>query len=140
MLVGGLEGLGDLDGDLDSLLRAHGPLPKAVGQVLALQVFHGDERLTVCFPSLVDLAHEGVIELGARLRLEGKPLANGRLVLDTHRQELEGDLAIEKLIAGQQHFAHASPAQDPQDLVVAEDVPWSNHGVRPRRVPRQRRR
>ncbi len=96
------------------------PLP----QRLALEVLEHHVRLAVLLTDLVDdddvLVH--AVRGGARLAQEalGQP-GSGRA------QPLDRDQPSEAQVAGQVHLAHATSAQGPDELVLAE--PRARHGL-----------
>ncbi len=80
----------------------------------------------------VDVHDVGVLQPGGRLGLAAEPrqvLRRGVLPCQNH---LEGDDAVQALLAGAIHHAHAPPAQHAQDFVPG-DAPGHRGNVPGRR-------
>jgi|ERR1017187_517745 hypothetical protein len=62
--VGGVEGVGNLDGDIEETVELHGTAGDEVLESLALETLHRDEGLAVFFSDIVDGADIGMVESG----------------------------------------------------------------------------
>ena len=71
-----------------------------------------------------------MVEGGGRLRFTQQPAAN--LVVARRRvaQELDGDLAVQPRVVGEEHLSHAAAAETAQQLVVRDRSEWLGHGRR----------
>jgi hypothetical protein len=63
---------------------------------------------------------------GDRARLALKPLECGIVPLHGLRNHLDRDLTLEPCVAGAIHLAHASDADEGEDLIGAEKVPGAS--------------
>jgi hypothetical protein len=109
--VGRGEAPRDLDGDVERLARLQTAADDALAQGLSLDVLGDDEAPAV---RLTDFVHDEDVRVvegggGAGLLVEApQPLG-----IESQRcgQELEGDLAAQSAVVGQEHLAHAARAQ-----------------------------
>ena len=120
--VGRLEGVRDLDPEVEERAELERPLPDPLRERLPLEQLHGDEVLPLVLLDRVDRADAGVVEGrgGAGLALEA--LEGRRVLRQLHRQELERDVAAELRVLGLVHDAHAAAAELPGDLVVGDGL------------------
>ena len=89
-------------------------------------MFHDDAGAAVDFGDLVNFADVGVVERRRRPGFAVQSLARGGVRLERFGQELDGDLAPELGVVGQEHFAHSALAELPEDTVAG----GGTHGVR----------
>jgi hypothetical protein len=118
--VRGLERVRDLDPDVEERGDLEGAPADALGESLALEELHGDERAPVVLVDRVDGADPGVVELGSGLGLPLETLEGGRVLRHLRGQELQGDVAAELRVLGLVHDAHAPAAQPRGDPVVRD--------------------
>ncbi len=113
------------------LSRGRGVLAQPLAQGLSLEILEHHVRMTVLLADLVDdhdvLVH--AVRRDARLREEalGEP-GLGRA------QPLDRDQPAQAQVAGQVHLAHTAPAEQPDELVLADP------GARPGLGRRRRQR
>ena len=100
-----VEGFGDLGGDLERAPRRHLPARQRRLQRFTGNVLHHDAGAAVYLSDLVNLADEGVVEPRRRPRFALQALACGGVRLERLGQELDGDLAPELRVVGQEHLA-----------------------------------
>jgi len=62
--VGGIEGIGNFDGEVKEAIELHGTASDEMLQRLTFQTFHGDEGLAVFFSDVVDGTDIRMIESG----------------------------------------------------------------------------
>ena len=121
--VGGLERVGDLDGQVEQRFRGQGPALDAVLQGPSLQALEGDELLALALSDVVDGADAGVVEGGRRLGLPPEALEGLRVLGQLLREELEGDGPAQARVLGLVDDAHAAAAELPEDAVVGHGLP-----------------
>src|SRR5713226_4201800 len=103
-------------------------IPDDFCERLALDVLHGNERLSI---ELADIKYRDDIRMAqARRRtgLTGKSLAQLVVVFD---QELDGDLAFEARIPSQEENAHAALPNPFDDLVASDGGRDAGHWSAP---------
>ena len=131
--VGHVQGIGDLDGELQQRIQIQGTAGDLVGQDAAVEVLHDDESAAVLLPDVMDRADVGVIEGGCRLRLALE--AGERQGISGHRlrEKLESDEAMQARVFRLVNHAHAPAAQFLDDAVVRDGLAdhWSRI-LRPR--------
>ena len=120
--VGGVQGVGKLDSQLEQLLRLEGLSSDAVLERLALQELHGDEGLALVLVDVVDRTDVGVVEGGAGLGLAPEPLQGDLVAEELLRQELQRDESVEAGVLGPVDDAHAPGAQLFDDAVVGDGL------------------
>ncbi len=128
--VGGVEGVGDLDGELQQDVGFERTAVDAVLQGDAFEVLHDDEGLSGGFIDFVDGADVGMIQRrgGAGFALEA--LERLRVGGDFGRKEFESDEASQLDVFGLVDDAHATAAEFVDDAVVGDGL--ANHaGSRP---------
>src|SRR6185436_3159191 len=86
---------------------------------LALEQLHGDEQLAAVLADLVKLADVRMVHAGRGAGLAPESLARGVVARDG-RHRLEGDGALELLVARGVDDAHAALSQLADDPVVAD--------------------
>ena len=122
LIVGVLEPRGCLAEIFGHLADIERPLPLHLRvKIRAVDVLEHDEvdcprRLEVERPGDI-----GMIEAGRRLRFPFEAGQIGTLLHPLHRQDLDGHLVVEGGMFRQVDAAHAAGAEEPQQLVFAED-------------------
>ena len=96
------------------------PLLQPIGQRLAFQVLHHEERRAVVLADVVERADVRMIELRDRARFAVEPLAELRVGGEALGQDLDRDGAIEARVARLVDLAHAARADRRRDFVRAE--------------------
>ena len=121
--VGGIERVGDLNGDRHDAGNLQRSLLHEVTQRLAFHELHGDERQSVLgLADVVDDADVRMIERRSGLGLGQEPLPAVRIVRQIRRQELDRRLPVEPCVFRQEHFPHPARAEPGGDAVVANRV------------------
>src|SRR5712692_9495030 len=136
--VSGLQGVGDLDTQLQQLAGREGLGGDAVLQRLPFQKLHDDEGPAFIFADVVDGADVGVVEGGggARFALEAlERLAIARKLLG---QKLQGDAAAEARVFGLVNHAHAAAPELLNDAIVGNGL--ADHDPSPMRRSRSWKR
>ena len=115
-----IERAGDLHRDRQRLGERQRPAGDPIGQRLALEVLHDEERGSVVLADVVQRADVRVGELrdGARFQVEARAelrIGRQRLGQDFHRDE-----PIEPGVAGFVDLAHAAGAERAEDFVRSE--------------------
>ena len=91
------------------LHRELAPPPDPAGHRLPVHVAHDEVDQAVAFADGMDRNDVGMAQLGRGLRLAGEPLADVLLERQLRRQHLDRDPALEPLVPGAIHHAHAAP-------------------------------
>ena len=118
--VGGIERVGDLNGDRHDAGNLQRSLLHEVTQRLAFHELHGDERQSVF--GLADVVHDAdvrMIERRSGFGLGQEPLPAVRIVRQIRRQELDRRLPVETCVFRQEHFPHPACAEPGGDAIVA---------------------
>ncbi len=116
-----LEGAEDPESDLERFGQREGLAGDPLGQRLPGEQLHDQIQLALLLGELVHMAHIGVADAGGGARLSEQPIPQagiGGCLADP----LDGDLAVEALVVGGEHHAHAAFTQLPGDAVVADGV------------------
>ena len=120
--VRGLEGVGDLDAEIEQRVELEGSRGEAVAQRLAFEQLHGDEGPPVVLVDVVDRADVGVLERGGGARLALQPLEGLRVARQLLGQELQRDASAELQVLGLVDDAHAAAAQLREHAVVRDGL------------------
>ena len=118
LLVGDLEGLGDLGGDLHRVGDGDGAPGDALGEGLALGDLHDQEALAVHVLDAVDAGDVGVGQRGEDLGLAVEALEALGVLGEALGKDLEGHVAAELGVLGAPDLAHPALAQLRGHLVV----------------------
>ena len=110
----------DIDRHAQRLCRREGAPFEAVGQRLALEQLHDEERRAVVFANVVQRADVGVGQLGDRARLAIEPFAELRIRGECSGQDLDGDGPLESRISGFLDFTHTAGPEWRDDFIRAE--------------------
>ena len=130
-LVRGIERLGDLGEQLDGSLRLErAVLGDELGEVVALDVAHGEEEDAVLLSRLVDGDDVRVVERGRDPRLAQEALAEALVLGELGGDHLEGDLAPEPRLLGAIDRAHSPSADEGLDPVAGDRRSGRQHGAR----------
>ena len=119
-LVRGLESIGDLLRGFERFIDRHRPAHETFGQRLAFDQLHHEEMAPLSFLEAVQGGNVGMAQrredLGFALEACETIGVGGQRV----RQHLDRNRASELRVAGPVDLAHATRAQERQDLVRAE--------------------
>ncbi len=120
LFVGVLQRRADLADDRERLARGQGARVDHAPQVRALDQLHGDVPQVSCAPEIVDGDDAGVREAGHGLGLTLEALCEAPVAVGRGRQDLDGDDALEALLARAVDGAHAAAADQALDLELGE--------------------
>ncbi len=123
LAVCGVQGVGNLDAELDYAFQFHGPVGDAMLERHPLQVLHGNESFAILFPDVVDRANVGMVQrrcsLGLALETCECLSLSGHLV----GQELQRNETVEAGVFGFVDHTHAAATQLIQDGVMRDFFP-----------------
>ena len=105
------QGLGNLYAASQDLIQRERALLQALGQRLAFEVLHDQERHAVLLAHVVERADVGMAQAGDGPRLALEALEPARRLGRGGGQDLEGDGAVEPRVPGAVGLAHASRPQ-----------------------------
>ena len=130
--MSGVERVGDPGQEADHTARGEGTVPGDERvEVRAFDVAHGQEELALGLAGLEDGHDVGVVDRGREARLREEPGAELGIGGDLRREELEGDLAVERLLRGQPDRAHAAAAEQPLEPVARQEGAFPDLGHAP---------
>ena len=115
-----VEGVEDLQRDGGGVGRRQRPARHARAERLAGEQLHRHDQPVVGLLDLVELADVGMRDAGRGPGFTPQPLA--RRVVGLAANRLQRDSAVEPLVAGRVHDAHAAFADLPFDLVASDTV------------------
>ena len=124
--VGRIERICNLDGQRQQNFQIERPPRNVVLQSHAIQEFHGDERLPVLLPDVVNGADIGVIQRRSSLRLTLEPAKRLRIARHFVRQKLQGDETMQPSVFGFINYAHSTAAELFEDVIVRDC--FADHG------------
>ena len=131
LLVCSVEGLCDLREKLDSpLWLQRAVFCNELGEVVTLDVAHGEKEQAVLISRLVDGDDVRMVERGRDLRLAEEALAEALVLGELGRDDLERDLAPETLLLGTVDGAHPPSADERFDLIAGDRRSGRQHGAR----------
>lgn len=123
--------------DLNSIIQDHIERQRLVVdpvlQRLAIEEFHGDERLAAVRSDVVNRADVRVIERGCGLRLALESFERRGIVRRFVRQKLQRDRTAKPRVFGLEYDAHPATAEFFEDAIVRDRL--SNNGLRVRHGP-----
>ncbi|MEK7408746.1 MAG: hypothetical protein AAB225_27080 [Acidobacteriota bacterium] len=116
--MGGVQGVGNLDGCVQEFVRAKGLVGNSLPEGLAFEELHDDERLALELVDAVDGADVGVVQRrgGAGLALEA--LQHEGVLGKPWWQEFQGYLPPQPAVLRPLNDTHAAAAERIQDAVV----------------------
>ena len=95
-----------------------GPALRPAGEVLALDVLHGEGQQFADLQGAVGRDDVGMVEHGRRLDLAQEAVGGARPIEQSLVHDLEHFQPVHELVPGQVHHAHPAATQFPQDLVL----------------------
>ena len=113
------EGGQDREGGGYGLVDEERSPAKPLAQGLAVEQLHGDEETSLLLADLVELADVRMVDAGGGLGFAPEALARG-LVVGQAEDGLDGQAAVEALVAGGVDDAHPSLSQLAQDEIGAD--------------------
>ena len=117
LLVRGLERLDQLQGHGERFLDRQRPVRNAFGQGRTVDQLHDQRTPAAAVLEAVDGRDVGMVQRRERPRLafeSGRPIG---IVADGGREHFEGDVAVKFLVPGAVDLAHATGAEQANDLV-----------------------
>jgi hypothetical protein len=116
-------------GRIEQGIRARAAeVAKHLRERLTLDQLHGVEVAAVGLADGVDRDDVGVVQLGGGLRLALEPLDRLLREPEPGRQDLEGDPAIQRQLAGLVDDAHPASADLAQQIEIAEPAQGGGYG------------
>ena len=119
-MVGGVEGIGELNADFDEALQGRGVAGVETVEGLAVEQFHGEEGLAFALIDFVDGADAGVIEGGGDAGFAVEALERSGLGGGGAADALEGDVTAEAEVLSFVDDAHTPRADGAEDFVVTQ--------------------
>ena len=126
--VSGVQGVGDLDRQLQQLRRLDGLARDAVLESLALQQLHADEGLAFVLVDVVNGADVGMIEGGGGLGLSLEPLQGDLVVGESLGEELQRNVTSKAGVFCLVDHTHPPAAELLDDPVVGDAL--ADHAAR----------
>src|SRR6516162_6794790 len=117
-----VQGVGDLDADIENLFDLQWLSTNLLFQRRAFQIFHGDERLSRLIVNLVNRADVGMVQSRCCLRFTLKAGESLCIFSNIVRKKLEGDKAMQLHILGFVDHTHPTAAQLLDDAVVGNGL------------------
>jgi hypothetical protein len=118
--VQGAQGLRDLDGEANGVLDRDRASFQALGQRLAVQVLHDEERHAVLLPDIVKRADVRMADAPDGSGLAPESFELRRAGVAWGEENLDGDSTIEAGVASVINLAHATRAEQFEDFVRTE--------------------
>ena len=119
-VVGGGQAGAELAGGFERLVGREAPdAGEERCQVLAIDVFHGDERHAVDLADVEDAADVGVGNQPRDANLAVKALEEARVAGGLLGEEFESDGLAEGEVGGAVDFAHAAASEESDDAIAA---------------------
>src|SRR4051812_24805201 len=126
-VVGGRQCAGDSGGDVDHFANVEPARGHPLAQRFAFDVLGGDVMRAAVLADLINRDDVRMIERRGRARLALKAAYALLVPRESHRQQLERDLAIERLILGKIALAHPAGADEPPYEITRN--PLRLHGL-----------
>ncbi len=120
--MGGIEGVRDIESDLQKAMQLHRLAADEMFQGDAIQKLHDDEGLIVIVVNLMDGADVGMVQGRSCARLAAKARQGQRIVSDLGRQKLDGHEASQLEVLGLIDHAHAAAAEFFHNAVVGNGL------------------
>ncbi len=103
-----IQSVGNIDGEGQQRFEIERPATDAMLQRHAIEELHGDERLALFIPDVVDGADVRMVQRRSCLRLTLKTRQRLRVLGDLFRQEFEGDKTMETGVFGLVDHPHTT--------------------------------
>ena len=118
--VRGIEGVGDLNADLQCVINLNAAAADALLQVLAFEQLHHQERLALILFNLVDGADIRMVQQRGGAGLALKTLQRALVAVELLGQKLGGDVAAQVDVLRLVDDAHAARAQLLENAIVGD--------------------
>jgi hypothetical protein len=138
-IVGGGEAGADLAGDLHGAVsREASDPPQQRAQVFPVDVLHGEERLALDLPHVVDAGDVGVAHLAGDAHLAEEAVEAPAVLGEGRGKELQRHRLVQLEVVGPVHLAHPAAADEAEDPVaLQQDLPGHETGGHPALRDRQ---
>ena len=120
--VGGVECVGDLDGQRQQRFQRHRMPRNAVLQRHTVEKLHGDEGLPVLLADVMNSPDVGMIQRRRSLRFPLKAGQRMWVLCEVGRQELESDETVQADVLGLVDDTHAATAELLDDAIVRDGL------------------
>ncbi len=127
-----IQGIGNLDAQVQQLIRSYGAVLDSVLQGLPFQVLHDDEGLAFVIADVVDGADVGMIECRGRSGLPLETIQCLFVLGKLFRQKFQGHIAAQAGVLSLVDHTHPTATQFLCDFVVGDGL--ADHGVGTRRL------
>jgi hypothetical protein len=124
-----VESVRQLRADVDRVAHRQRAAADAFGQVLAFDVFHGDEQRAVV---LADVVRDGDVrraQRGRSPRFAHQPRPTLGVLARIGREELERHLPSQPRVLRKIHLAHPACAEAPDDTVMVDGLPFQHSSI-----------
>jgi hypothetical protein len=121
--VGCVQGVGNLDADIEQRLQLESPAKDHFPQSLAFQIFHHQEEAPLVLANFVNGADVGVIQSRGGAGLTPEALERLGIVRQAVWQKLESDKTTELDVLSLIDDAHPAAADFFQDAVMRDRFP-----------------
>ena len=128
--VGGVEGVGELDADVDGARNRQGTERDQFVEGLPFEQLHGDEGPAVVFFDGVNDANAGMIQRRGGAGFAEEAFERLRIAARVFREKLQGDAAAEFDVFGFVDDAHAAAADLAEDFVVSNGLVEHGRGTK----------
>ena len=118
--VRGVEGVGELDADVDGARNGEETEGNQFVEGLAFEQLHGDESPAILFFDGVNGRNAGMIECGSGAGFAEEAFESLRIAVRVFRKKFQGDAAAEFGVLGFVNDAHAALAKLAEDSVVGD--------------------
>ena len=116
------ETAGDLRGIVRGFSGRQRPAAHPFAQRLSFEQFGDDIGRRAVDADVVDRQNVRMVQAAGRSRFLLEAAAPIRIVHERRRQDFDGDVALQLMIAGPIDFTHAPGAEGAQDLEAAETI------------------
>jgi hypothetical protein len=120
--MGGIEGVGDFDGECENQFGFQRTIADPVLECKAVQKLHGDEGLAILFADVVDGANVGVIQRGRSLSFALKAGERLWVARNVIGKKLEGDEAMQPRVFRFIDDTHPTTAELLDDAIVGDGL------------------
>ena len=122
LLVCRVERVGNFDPERDEHFKCDRAMRNELFECGALQEFHRNESLAILLADVVNRTDVRMIERGGGLRFALEAGERARIVADIFGEEFQSDVAVEAIVFGFVHNAHAAGAQAFENAVVRQGL------------------
>ena len=109
--MGGIEGVGNFDGEIEEAVQLHGAAGDEMLESLALETFHGDEGLAIFLADIMDGADVGMVESGGGFGFAAKAAEGLGIFSEVVGEKFQSYEAVEAGVLSLVDDSHASAAE-----------------------------